>query len=325
MEREIAENYNLEIKNIVHFRDGYIINTASGKKYLKKSLLSNERILFVHSVKEHLYNKGFIHLDRYLCTREGLPYITMDQNNYIITDVIEGSECNFDKLEDVVNASKALASLHKSSREYVLSEDCKPRDDLGLLPEFLQKRLDEIKKLKKVAKKGKSKFDYMFLDYIDYFYNLGYNAIGMLMQSKYNDIVEETRKEGMFCHHDYAHHNIICSGSKVTVINFDYCCFEIKVYDVANLLRRKMRKCNWDLSQAKIILDHYREIEKISDDEFLILKIILMFPQKFWRIVNKYYNSKRSWSERSYISKLQEAINEIENHKKFIEELDSLA
>ena len=71
-------------------------------------------------------------------------------------------------------------------------------------------------------------------------------------------------------------------------------------------------------------MDEYRQIEELSSDELIVLKIILQFPQKFWRVINKYYNSKRSWSEKSFILRLQEVIEEIEYHKQFIEKFDSL-
>ncbi len=323
-ERELACKYNLEVKSSVPYKDGYLLNTQRGKIFLKKSLLSAERILFIYGAKEHLYNNGFKNLDRYLCNEEGLPYSSIDGFNYTACEVIEGAECNFDNTDDVIKASIMLGSLHKSSKGYVPPEGSKSRDDLGKLPCFFGKRLEEIKKLKKVAKKGKTKFDYMFLEHFDHFNCLGEDAINMLLSSQYEQIAGNSRKQGVFCHHDFTHHNILQSSGKFFLINFDYCCFELKVYDLANLIRRKMRKCGWDIKEAKIIVDSYRSIEKISGEELLVMKIMLQFPQKFWRVVNKYYNSKRSWSEKSFVFKMQEVIDEIECHKKFLENYEVL-
>jgi hypothetical protein len=50
------------------------------------------------------------------------------------------------------------------------------------------------------------------------------------------------------------------------------------------------------------------------------MKIILQFPQKFWRVANRYYNSRHGLSDRVYLSKLQEVIDEAPYHKKFLEE-----
>jgi len=85
-----------------------------------------------------------------------------------------------------------------------------------------------------------------------------------------------------------------------------------------------MRKCNWDINEARVIIDSYRSVENISSDEFLIMKYILQFPQKFWRVANKYYNSKRSWSEKSFVVRLQEVIDEVRHHNAFMDRYDSL-
>jgi spore coat protein I len=323
-EREIENKYGINIKSISPYRDAHIIGTSKGKKLLKKNVLSPDRILFIHTAKEHLFNNGFLNLDRYLCTEDGEPFIVIDDNVYTVSDYIDGRECNFDDISDVIKAAKSLASIHNASRGYVPPVSSKPRDELGKLPSYFSKRLEDIKRLRNIAKKEGSKFDFSFLKNFNYIYDLGESALLQINNSKYHELVEKTRLDGIFCHHDFTYHNIICNENKTSVINFDYCCFELKVYDVANFIRRKMRKCNWAIREAKIILDKYCSIESISKDEFLILKIILQFPQKFWRVANKYYNSKRSWTEKSYISKLEEVIDELEYHRKFLEKFEEL-
>lgn len=324
IQKEIADRFNLEIKYIVPYKDIFILNTSLGKKVLKKTDMIPSRIRYVHGAKEYLYSNNFKNLDRYLCTADGEPFFSVESDVYTVADFIEGSECNFENREDMVKASKLLAYLHKCSKGFVPPPNSSPKDELGKLPQYFSKRLDEIKKLKKVAKKGRSKFDYLFMDNVDYFYNTGEDAIEKINNSKYQDIVSMAKREGGFCHHDYMHNNIICCDTNTFVINFDFCCEELKVYDLANLLRRKMRKCDWDIKEAKIIMDEYRSIENISIDEFTVMKLILQFPQKFWRVINKYYNSRRSWSEKSYAMKLQEVIDEVEHHQRFLDRIDEL-
>ena len=163
-----------------------------------------------------------------------------------------------------------------------------------------------------------------FLDWIDYFYNLGEDALNKLNISKYGQLVEEAKVNGNFCHHDYTHSNIILNDEKTYIINFDSCCMELKVYDLTNLLRRKMRKCKWDVNEAKNILEEYASIEELKENEIEVLKIMLQFPQKFWRIANKYYNSRHGWAEKIYMAKLNEVIEEVEYHRKFMDNFDNI-
>ena len=169
------------------------------------------------------------------------PFISIENSNYVLTNYIEGTECNFDNKNDITNISKLLAEFHKASKGFKPSENIIIRSDLGKIPLFFAKRLDEIKKLKKVAKKGKTKFDYLFLENFDYFCRIGEQAHSLINSSNYEELVNKTRDDGVFCHHDFTHHNIIHSDKKYYIVNFDFCCFEIKIYDIANFLRRKMR------------------------------------------------------------------------------------
>lgn len=322
--REISDKYGLEIKSVAPFRDYYIINTSRGRKILKKLELPPEHIMFIHFVKEHLYRKGFKNLDRYLCTQEDEPFIVHDGECYVFSDALEGRECNFNNREDIAGASRLLGELHRASKGFEPPGGCRVRDELGKLPMYFSKRLDEIKKLKKVAKKGKSAFDYLYLDRVDYFYNLGMETLQEIQGPRYTRLVERAREEGAICHHDYTHHNIVVNEGRMTLLNFNYCCFELKTYDLANLIRRKMRRCGWAIGEARHIVEQYRTAEELSNDEFYVLKLMLKFPQKFWRVANRFYNSRRSWSEKSYLMKLKEVIDEVNYHKRFIDRFDEL-
>ncbi len=319
LDTEIAAKYDLELRSVVPYRDCYIINTSKGKKVLRKNTLSPERIMFVHAVKEHLYKNNFKNIDRYLYTVEGYPYFIYEGDVYTVSDFIEGSECDFEKEEDVIQAARLLALLHKASRGFTAPEGSKPRDELGKLPYYFNKRLGEIKKYKKTAKRRLSKFDYMFLDCADYYYDMGQKALEALQASNYDKMVENARKEGMICHRDFTHHNLIRSNGQMYVTGFNYCCFELKVYDIVNLIRRRMRKCKWNFEDAVLIINEYSKIESLNADDMEILEIMLQFPQKFWRVINRYYNSRRSWSEKNYVNRLREVLEESEHHEKFME------
>lgn len=324
MDREVAENYGLEVRNLVPYKDTFMIVTPQGRKVMRKILFSPERLWFVHGAKEHLAGNGFTGVDRYLCTLNGEPCFNFDNSCYTLVDFIDGRESSFDNDNDVQRAAITLAELHRASRGYIAPEGCKVQDDLGKLPGYFSKRLDDIKKMKKQAKKGKSRFDQLFLENVDYFCEIGESAAAELAISSYGRLVESTKEKGIFCHHDYTHHNIIMDGERVVVINFDYCCFELKVYDIANFIRRKMRKCDWDISKTEMIIHSYNSVETLSNEELAVMKIILQFPQKFWRVVNRYYNSRRSWSERSFAIRLQEVIDEIGPHKEFIKNYNTI-
>ena len=320
LDKEIAENYGLDVKNIVPYKDTWLAVTQQGRKVVRKIPLSPGRLKFVHGAKEHLICNGFTGVDRYLCTLSGEPFFNFDNSCYTLIDFVDGRESSFDNDGDVQRAAISLAEMHRASRGYVAPAGCKVQNDLGKLPVYFKKRLEDIKKLKKQAKKGTGRFDQLFLQYADFFIDLGEKSIAELAESNYDRLAENTGKEGLFCHHDYTHHNIMMAGERTVIMNFDYCCHELKVYDIANFIRRKMRKCEWDISKSEIIINSYNSREKLDENDLDVMRIILQFPQKFWRVINRYYNSRRSWSEKSFVNRLQEVIDETGPHMQFLKD-----
>jgi len=193
---------------------------------------------------------------------------------------------------------------------------------MGNLPSIFSKRLKELKHMEKIASRRKNDFDYIYLEYCNYFYEMGKEALEYILSPIYDKLVEEAKLLRNICHNDITNNNIIMTEKEEALINFDYCSYDLKVYDLANIIRRRMRKCNWDIYEAKVITDEYRRVNKLTAEDFYVMKIILQFPQKFWRVANRYYNSRKGWAQRILMDKLKEAVSEIDCHKKFLEDYE---
>ncbi len=324
LEKKLQENYDLKINSITSYRDMFIANTTEGKKLIKISNLKPERVNFIAEVKEHLVNNGFINIDKNIYTNNSASCFSFNDQTIYMSEFVDGRECNLDNKEETIKCAKLLANMHKASKGFICTENSFLRTELGKLPSSYRKRLDEIKKLKKSAQKGRMKFDSLMCRYVDYFYEIGEKALSMLDTSDYYELVEEAERNKTVSHHDFNHHNIYIQNNDMYLINFEYCCYDLKVYDLVNLLRRKMRKCDWNIDEAAIILNEYSKIESLQESELDVMKIMLMFPQKFWRVVNKYYNSRKSWSEQNYITRLQEVIDETRCHTEFLKKFSAL-
>ena len=329
MHAELAEainaNYSIDYSDAVPVREGLVLHDGDFSYLLKKEFLSIERICFNHLVKEHLAKEGFPYTDRYIQSNSGEPYFIFQDDIFTISYYLRGKDCNFDSSIDLAKAASALAAMHTAS----VGTECPDKyifakRDLGMMPKIFQHRVDELKRFKKIARKGKSQFDYIFLKVADIFIDQGEKALFDLNNSQYTRLIEKCSIDNSICHHDFTQHNIVIADNISYIKCFDNCCVEIKEYDIANFLRRKMRKCSWDLTDAKYMLDNYRSVCEISESEFEVLKIILNFPQKLWRIVNKYYNSKRSWCEKSCLDKIKEVMDEAGPLKLFIDNFDLL-
>ena len=62
----------------------------------------------------------------------------------------------------------------------------------------------------------------------------------------------------------------------------------------------------------------YTSNGRVSDFEWETLRILLEFPEKFWKIANQYYNKRKVWVSDKNIQKLNSLNEQEEKRKMFI-------
>ncbi|HIT73701.1 MAG TPA: hypothetical protein IAD10_08590, partial [Candidatus Fimicola cottocaccae] len=77
-----------------------------------------------------------------------------------------------------------------------------------------------------------------------------------------------------------------------TVTNLDKCSKNFTVWDLADFIRRLIKTEVFDDNQLLEIINSYKNVRNIDDNDMNILKAFLMFPQKFLSICNEYYNKR---------------------------------
>ena len=59
----------------------------------------------------------------------------------------------------------------------------------------------------------------------------------------------------------------------------------------------------------------------VSFGEEKILKLMLAYPEKFWKVANQYYNNRKSWIPEKNMQKLIQTMNQIEKKTEAINTL----
>ena len=325
-EFEIERQFDIKIESIKPNKGVYCLKTNDGLRCLKKINYGTQKLLFVYGAKEHLYENGFTNIDRYFLNKDGNPYALVNEDIYTLSEWIEGRECDFQEEDDLIEASKTLAKLHKASKGYEPPETSKLKTDLGRWPHLMEKRIKSFDKMREMVRKKKNKkhdFDLSYLKNVDYYKALSNKALETLNSSNYFEICKTTEEEKSFCHHDYTYHNIIINDKNVNVIDFDYCKREVRAYDISNFMIKVLKRRNWDFEIARKILEAYNTENILRDDEYKVIYAFLMFPQRFWRLSNRYYYNEVNWIQSTFTKKIEELVNEREKFEKFIEEFKS--
>ncbi|WP_139905717.1 CotS family spore coat protein [Clostridium thermarum] len=322
-EFEIERQFDIKIESIKPNKGVYYLKTDKGVRCLKKINYGIQKLLFVYGAKEHLIKNGYDNVDRYFLNTDGQPYALVNEDIYTLSRWIDGRECDFQNKEDLVVAAKNLARLHLASRGYEPPENSKLKTDLGRWPHLMEKRIKSFDKMRDMARKRsmKTAFDLSYIKEMQFYKDLGKRALAILQDSKYMDLCSIAEEEKSFCHHDYTYHNIIIdSNNMVHTIDFDYCKREIRIYDVANFLIKVLKRVQWNIEYCKLALEGYDSESPIREEEYRVLFAFLVFPQRFWRLSNRYFYNEVNWGQNTFNKKMDELMAEQQDYLRFIED-----
>lgn len=344
----IDEAYGFKSGCYLQTREGIIFSVPSASRsesyILKPCLEPADRKFFTYAVHTHLNENGFSNTDRILKTSAGGIFIELCGRMYTCSRLPQGRQCCVECESDLKNAAALLAAMHNASTGFTSARAVKiidsvlpqkdasgyVRNELGGILPLYEHRSRELARFKRLASRSRGRFDYEYLSIADYYCGIAEEMCKALADSEYAALSQAYSERGAICHRDYASHNIVlCAaanepcekaseGGAGGIINFDCAAIDLPLLDLTNLMKRRMRKCGWRPADAHTILNSYCRSRPLSAGEIEIIKIVLNFPQKLWRIVNKYYNSRRSWCEKSCLMKLSEIKKERAQMNEFI-------
>lgn len=322
-EFEIERQFDIKIESLKPNRGVYLVKTNKGMKCLKKINYGVQKLLFVYGAKEHLIKNGFSEVDRYCLNIDESPYALVNEDIYTLSEWIDGREADFRNKEDLYIAARKLAYMHIVSKGYEPPENSKLKSDLGRWPHLMEKRVRSFEKMRDMTRKrsNKNNFEMNYLKIIQFYKDLGKRSIKVLNSSNYMEICRTTEEEKAFCHHDYTYHNIIIDNNNdVNVIDFDYCKREVRAYDISSFIIKVLKRVEWNIDYAHLIINAYNEVSPLSTDEYKVLFAFLLFPQRFWRLCNRYYYNEVNWPLNTFNNKMEELIAEQELYINFINE-----
>lgn len=322
---EVLQAYDLRVAEKMVFKDVFVLYTDRGVKCLKKVSYSEGELLFIFSAMEHLVQRGFTWLPRFTLAKNGKPFVKIRDGLYFLSDWVPGRESDFHNPMDVQLSAKTLAQFHLAARGFHPLPGSTIREEWGTWVELWGERLSHLLQMKEIAANRKEAFDHLFLKHVDFYYDLGVQALSALICSGYHGIVKEEQEVKAFCHHDYAYHNIlIADENKCYVIDFDYCCYEIQCYDLGDFILRNLRRSSWQVEKAMAILDTYDKVKPIRQEEMKVLYSMFAFPQRFWRISDNYYFARKEHDEKYFCHKLRKVVQQRQNKKEFLRQFATL-
>ncbi len=203
------------------------------------------------------------------------------------------------------------------------------------MTKIFEKRNRELKHVKSflTKRKNKSPFEVRYLNCCAGFYEEAVSAARELEELDWQALFKENVLRGNVLHGNYTYHNILMGGqprqlakcvvssAKIATVNFDKAVFGIQVCDLYQYMRKVMEKNNWQYPLGERILEAYEQVRALSMREKKLLAILLAYPEKFWKITNYYYNSRKSLIPQKNMEKLEMLLEQQAPKKEFLQKL----
>lgn len=322
----LLEQYDIEVLHTRKGRGAILCDTGDGCLIFKEYTGNEDRLKMQDKLLRHIKEAGEVAAETLIPTKEGnLSVKDNDGIVYILKTYREGCECNIYDKAECVSAVKLLAKLHECT-EF-------PADTEGMPEPFspakeYEKRNRELKRVRKflVQRGQKTWFEISLLNT----YNL-FLEQALAVTEDWNDYCRLYKKDSeadkiniptyTYCHGDYQYHNIIKTGGDWFLINFEKCLPDDGIRDLYLLMRKLLEKSNWSVALGKELLKSYSEERRISAESYIDLYYRLSYPEKFWKIVNFYYNSRKTWIPDRNGEKLDKLIKQETEKQQFLDEV----
>lgn len=332
----LLEQYDIEIIKTKKGRGAILCESPEGYLIFKEYTGKEER-LGMQDQLLHRINKACeeisdrvsgLSVERIYADKEGnLSVRDYDGTRYILKSYLEGKECNINDRQECRDSIRLLANLH-SVMEYEPSEIFAERDgdsSFFFSPgKEYEKRNKELKRVRGYLKKRSQKtwFEIQLQQYFDPFLEQAF-----LLEEEWATY-EEIRQKKLqkqdkitFCHGDYQYHNLIKSGKTWFVTNFEKWIADDPVRDLYLMMRKLLEKSGWNVELGRDLLKAYEETRPLSALSFIDLYYRMAYPEKFWKIVNFYYNSGKAWIPGKNLEKLEKVVAQEQEKQHFLDEI----
>lgn len=315
---DISEKYDFKVKETAKGRGITILHTDRGLMAFKEYKGSGKHLIWSNEVMEKIYQEGRVIVDSCVRNKEG-EFITEapDQSRYIIKNWYEARDCDVKRTEDLCMAVRGLAILHNQLEQY-------GGDDKLYVAKDLKREFDahnlEIKRVRKYlyGKNNRTEFESLATNCCDLFLEEGKKALERLIEFE-----PEERLQKKLCHGSYNFHNVCFKGNVPVIINFEKQNYNFLMMDLYCFLRKILEKNNWDIFLGQRLINEYDVERRIGIDDLGLLAILFSYPEKFWKLLNGYYNSNKAWVPHKKLEKLEKLVEQNKLRQEFIKSIHS--
>jgi len=305
----ILEQYDFQVLRTWKGRGAFLFETPTDTLILKEYCAALYKLGLQEELLKGISEKSSLRTEKIFRNKENELYsVDMDKTAYIVKTYPQGRECNIKESDEYLKAVTLLAKLHKAMENPDLAQDMS-LTELPFLTEC-KKRTKELIKARKFLKQKsqKTEFELYLCKVFDIFLSKAMEIQNQLSAEDCQGWSHDIINRGLFCHGDFQHHNIMVDEKGFYIINFEKFTLDNPVKDLYLFMRKLLEKNQWNPELAMLLFLTYENERPLCEQDKKQLLYKFMYPEKFWKIVNFYYNSPKSWLPGKNREKLEQLV-----------------
>lgn len=318
---EVLQQYEGEVKNVRRGRGAWVCEREDGVKLLKEYKGTMKRLEFEAEVLGAVRAGGLWHVDQYIGNKEErLLSVAGDGTKYILKDWYLDRECNLREPREILFAISRLAELHHLLRQVEFSEDW----TLGSIvsvndDEEMARHNRELLRTRNYisGKRKKTEFELCVMGNYSMFYEQALEAqrgLELLRKSSGQDQL-------FLCHGDLNQHRVLFGNGYVAFIEFNKMHLGVQMEDLYHFMRKVMEKQNWNEHLGMAMVEAYDSVLPISETERSWLYYLFLYPEKYWKQLNYYFNANKAWIPARNVEKLRILEEQQESRNRFLSKI----
>lgn len=318
---EVLQQYEGSVKHVRRGRGAWICEYEDGIRLLKEYKGTLKRLEFEAEVLQAVRAGGMQQVDQYVRNQEQqLLSIAADGTKYILKDWYQDRECNLREPREILFAISCLAELHHLLRQIEYSGEWTLGSILSLNndEEMLRHNKELVRTRNYISsKRKKTEFELCVMGNYAMFYEQALEA-----QKGLELLRKSSGKDQLFlCHGDLNQHRVLFGDGYVAFIEFNKMHLGVQMEDLYHFMRKVMEKQNWDEQLGMAMIEAYDQVLPISQTEMSWLYYLFLYPEKYWKQLNYYFNANKAWIPARNVEKLHTLEYQQDNRNHFLSKI----
>ena len=265
-----------------------------------------------------------LRVDQYMRNREGeLISSAEDGTRCVVKDWYADRECNLKDMQEILSAVRQIAVLHKRFRGIEAREEWNLKSMISPpLYEAMARHNRELKKARMYIrnKRQKNEFELCVIGNFDGFFEQAAEA-QRGMEELFAAKEPEIRADYHVCHGELNQHHILIGPAYVAVTEFNKMHLGLQVEDLYYFMRKVMEKHDWNRKLGASMLNAYERVLPMNGIEKKCLYYLFLYPEKYWKQINFYYNANKAWIPMRSADKVRGLEEQQKNRELFLNEI----